>query len=119
MNKKPYLGFIREFDSNAFIYIPKQKRMRKFEARSRVGILVGYARGNSYRVFLSKERRTVIARDVKIQEVIQHYFKDPNSLGEDVLPEHKYVEYFDENVEFRSPTLSSKSSSVFFLFMNS
>ena len=105
MNKQPYLGHIREFGSKAFVHIPKQKRRRKFEARSRVGILVGYERGNSYRVFIPDERRTIVSRDVEVHEGEQFDSKSDEDHGDvQIFPEQDYMDEEEELAEKEAVT---------------
>ena len=109
MNKKPYLGHIREFGSKAFVHIPKQKRRRKFEARSRVGILLGYERGNSYRVFIPDERRTIVSRGVEVHEGEQFDSKSDEDHGDvQIFPEQDYM---DEEEIYMEPPQGFKRQS--------
>lgn len=90
MRKKPDIGFIRTFGSKCFVHIPKQKQRKKFEGRAKVGILVGYDRGNCYRVFIPHEKRTVVARDVRIHEDQQFRTKNESSGDVQCFPDHEY-----------------------------
>ena len=69
MNKKPDISHLRIFGSKAYVHIPKSNRNdKKFSSRAKVGVLVGYERGNSYRVYLPDTKRVVVSRDVTIDE---------------------------------------------------
>ena len=69
MNKKPDISHFRVFGSKADVHISKSNRNdKKFSSRASVRVLVGYERGNSYRVYLPDTKRVVISRDVTIDE---------------------------------------------------
>ena len=68
LNKKPDLSNLRIFGSKSYVHIPKAKRQGKFSERAKVGYLVGYDRGNSYRIYLPDEEKVVISRDVRVDE---------------------------------------------------
>ena len=66
MNKKPNISHF--FGSKAYVHVPGAKRTEKFSQRARVGYLVGFERGNSFRVYLPEEEILVVSRDVSIDE---------------------------------------------------
>lgn len=68
VKKKPILSHIRTFGAKALVHIPKEKGRSKFDKRAKVGYLVGFTRGNSYRVYLPEESKVVVSRDVTFDE---------------------------------------------------
>ena len=68
MNKKPDLKFVRKFGSKSYVHVPKKKRRGKFDERATVGICVGFERGNSYRIYIPKQKKIIVSRDVSFNE---------------------------------------------------
>ena len=64
---KPSLRHIRKLGSLAYVHVPKEKR-RKLDDRGEKGILVGYASGNLYQIWIPDQDKIVVSRDVKILE---------------------------------------------------
>jgi len=46
----------------------KKNGKENFEPRATRGILVGFEKGNAYRIFIPEEKRIIISQDVKINE---------------------------------------------------
>ena len=91
MGKKPHLSFLRAFGSKAYVHVPKPKQKDKFSPRAKIGYLVGYAAGNSYRVFIPQENGVLVSQDVTFDESLAR----PNSIGDlELLPEES-----DQNVD--------------------
>ena len=67
-DKKPDLSHLRKIGSRAYVRVPKQNTNGKFEDRARLGYLVGYDSGNSYRIILPDSNKVIVSRDVKIDE---------------------------------------------------
>lgn len=67
-SNKPFMAHLKNFRSKAFVHIPKETRKRKFDRRAKLGYLVGYERGNSYRIYYAEEPKITISRDVNIDE---------------------------------------------------
>lgn len=56
---KPRFGHFRKSDANkVFVYRPKRLRCCKFEALDEVGRLLGYSKGNAYRMWML-DRNTI------------------------------------------------------------
>lgn len=72
MGKKPNLGHIRKIGSKAIVHVPKAKRKGKFDARAKIGVLVGYERGNSYK-FIPSKNKIITSRDVTFHEKLSQY----------------------------------------------
>lgn len=67
-NKKPSYGHIRIFGSEAYVHVPKEKRL-KLDMKAEKMIFVGYAEGRKAYRFLDPEtNRIVISRDAKFIE---------------------------------------------------
>ena len=66
--EKPDLSHVRVFGSEAFVYVPKQFT-KKFDARSKKVMLVGYE-GNSsnYRLYNPETRTVTVSRNVVFNE---------------------------------------------------
>ncbi|GBP14615.1 Retrovirus-related Pol polyprotein from transposon TNT 1-94 [Eumeta japonica] len=70
-NKKPDLSHIRIFGSQVILHIPKERRL-KWDTKSKLHILVGYAENiKGYRIYDPDKRSVVISRDVIIQENLE------------------------------------------------
>ena len=66
--RKPNVGHLRVIGSKVFVHIPAFKR-RKFDSKSKVGILVGYAsQYKGYRVYDPEKEVTEVTRDLKFFE---------------------------------------------------
>jgi hypothetical protein len=66
--RKPNLTHFRVFDSKAWIFILKEIRKHKFQARAVMGRLVGYKSTNQYRLWAPELNDIVWARDITIDE---------------------------------------------------
>ena len=66
--KRPDVSNLRIFGCAAYVHIPKQKLAGKFAARAEEGILVGYCKGNAYRIYLNKSGKVVFSQDVDFNE---------------------------------------------------
>ncbi|EZA50979.1 Copia protein [Ooceraea biroi] len=76
--EKPDIGHLRTFGSKVFV-LNKNPNKGKFEPRSIEGIFIGYADASKgYRVWIPKDSKIVIARDVKFLETF-----DANNNYED------------------------------------
>ena len=72
INKKPDISHFTNFGAKAYFHIPKSNRAnKKISNHAKAVVLVGYERGNSYRVYLSDTKRVVVSRDVTIDEHIK------------------------------------------------
>ena len=56
------------FGSRGYVHIPKKDRKWKLDRRALAGFLVGFERGNSYRVYLPDNGKVVVSRDVIVDE---------------------------------------------------
>ena len=72
LNKCPDITYIRGFGSRAYVHIPKKDRKWKLNKRAHAGFLVGFERGNSYRVYLPDNAKVVVSRDVIVNENWTH-----------------------------------------------
>lgn len=67
--RKPFVGHLRIFGSDAFAHVPKQCRS-KFDDKARKVILVGYqGESTNYRLFDPVNRKVFVSRDVTFNEV--------------------------------------------------
>lgn len=66
--KRPKLGHVRVFGSRTYVHKQKEARDGKFDSRAVTGILVGFGRGNAYRVLLDDDKRVIETQDVRIVE---------------------------------------------------
>lgn len=77
--KSPDLNKLRNFGNKVFSHVPKQLR-KKWDAKSREGIFVGYEENTKgYRIYYPKERKVDIARDVIFKPSNQGQIKDTNN----------------------------------------
>lgn len=60
----PSLAHLRKVGSTAFVHRPAQKRNSQFESRSEKRVLVGYNRGDSYRMVLESNVIIEIKRTI-------------------------------------------------------
>lgn len=70
-SKKPHLGHVRVFGSLAFFKTQEKKRsgyIKKLEARSIKGLLVGYEKNYTYRIFDHATDKIIVTREVKMDE---------------------------------------------------
>ena len=65
---RPDLSHIRRFGAKSYVHVTKKKRKGKLVSRARVGYLVGFANGNSYKVYLPDTNSFVVSRDVEFDE---------------------------------------------------
>lgn len=68
IKKKPEMGHIRRFGCKPFVHQPKEKRNSKVDARASTGVLTGFERGNSYKIYLPNIKKFIISRDVSFHE---------------------------------------------------
>ena len=68
MNKRPDLSHLKVFRSKACLHVTKIKGNGKFSQRVRLGYLDRFEEGNSFRGYLSEERRIAVSRDVSSDE---------------------------------------------------
>ncbi|GFX04043.1 retrovirus-related Pol polyprotein from transposon TNT 1-94 [Trichonephila clavipes] len=67
LKKKPRLKHLRIIGSQCYAHVPAQKR-RKMDKKAIQGYLVGYDGDERYRIWLKKEHRVILSRDVIFQE---------------------------------------------------
>ncbi|GFV84632.1 retrovirus-related Pol polyprotein from transposon TNT 1-94 [Trichonephila clavipes] len=67
LKKKPRLKHLRIIGSPCYAHVPAQKR-RKMDKKAIQGYLVGYDGDERYRIWLKKEHRVILSRDVIFQE---------------------------------------------------
>ncbi|GFW16771.1 retrovirus-related Pol polyprotein from transposon TNT 1-94, partial [Trichonephila clavipes] len=67
LKKKPRLKHLRIIGSPWYAHVPAQKR-RKMDKKAIQGYLVGYDGDERYRIWLKKEHRVILSRDVIFQE---------------------------------------------------
>ena len=79
--KRPNVRFLRCFASKAFVHVPKAKTKGKLEARAEVGYLVGFANGNTYKVYLPHKKTVIISRDVMFEELCQQKPRPSRDYG--------------------------------------
>lgn len=46
------LAHIRRFGAKSYFHVPMEKRRGQFFSRAHVGYLIGFANGNSYKIYL-------------------------------------------------------------------
>ena len=88
VGKKPNLGHVRIFGSEAFVHIPKQFT-KKFDARAEKVILVGYdGESSNYRAYDPNRKRVSESRDVILNEksIGTKNFEHPDERDETFLP---------------------------------
>ena len=68
LNKNPDLSHVRIFGSKAYGYIPKERRTGKFAERARIGFIVAFDRANSYLILRPDDWKTVVSRDLELDE---------------------------------------------------
>lgn len=68
--RKPDVSHLKIFGSKAYVYKPSVRRNGKFDSRSEEGILVGYCRGNAYRILMNGSNRIIESKDVTFDENI-------------------------------------------------
>lgn len=105
--KRPDLSHLRKFGATAYVHIPKEKRKNKFATRATVGILVGFDRGNSYKVYLPESGTVITSRDVIFDE-LQNYetskFYGKSEKDKTVVPHDlETIPGFDIHDEVRDP----------------
>lgn len=59
LNRKIDISDVIALGSKSFVHIPNPRRHGEFERRARSRYLVGYAHGNSYRVYIPSEKRLI------------------------------------------------------------
>ena len=67
-HKKPNLSYIRVFGCKAYVNIHQHKRNGKFTQRAKIVILVGFTRGDAYKIYYPEEKKMDISRDVTFDE---------------------------------------------------
>ncbi|GFU02586.1 retrovirus-related Pol polyprotein from transposon TNT 1-94 [Trichonephila clavipes] len=67
LKKKPQLKHLRIIGSPCYAHVPAQKR-RKMDKKAIQGYLVGYDGDERYRIWLKKEHKVILSRDVIFQE---------------------------------------------------
>ncbi|GFT42873.1 retrovirus-related Pol polyprotein from transposon TNT 1-94 [Trichonephila clavipes] len=67
LKKKPRLKHLRIIGSPCYAHVPAQKR-RKMDKKDIQGYLVGYDGDERYRIWLKKEHRVILSRNVIFQE---------------------------------------------------
>ena len=85
---KPSVKHLRIFGSRASVLVPKERRRSKVESKSWMGIFVGYSiQSKAYRIWDPMKRRTIISRDVIVEEETSTQPKE--SLELKLMPEEK------------------------------
>ena len=69
MRRKPTVRFMRSFGSKKYVHVPKAKRRGKLDSRAELGYFVGFANGNSYKVYIPQKQSVIISRDAKFDEI--------------------------------------------------
>lgn len=88
-NKKPDVGHIRIFGSDAMVHVPKARRT-KFDKKSEKMILVGFSDNvKGYRLYCPETKKVITSRDVIIIEkekkttcVLPEIMTEPVSVGD-------------------------------------
>ena len=100
---KPDVAHLRTFGCVAYVYVPKEQRSHKLQARSRKGIYLGVdADSKGYRVLL--DGKVVVSPDVKFDET-DTYPSSPSGAGEEeeeIVPPHVAEEEEDSYGEFET-----------------
>ena len=66
--RRPNIGHLRMFGCFTYSHVPSEKRT-KLEPTAEKGILVGYSETTKgYRIYIPKQRKIVVRRDVKFEE---------------------------------------------------
>ena len=94
LNKRPDISHIRVFGSRAYVHIPKNHRIWKLDKRAHAGFLVGFERGNSFRVYLPDEGKVVVSRDVTVDE----HWTSPN-----ISDKSLHNDTTQDDIEFDDP----------------
>ncbi|GFX63041.1 retrovirus-related Pol polyprotein from transposon TNT 1-94 [Trichonephila clavipes] len=68
LKKKPRLKHLRIIGSPCYAHVPAQKRRKMDKRRPSKGTFVGYDGDERYRIWLKKEHRVILSRDVIFQE---------------------------------------------------
>lgn len=73
---KPDLSHLITFGSQAFIYVPKEKRS-KLDKKTKEGIMMGYSEtSKGYRILDRETDKIVISRTIKFNEFLNQPFQD-------------------------------------------
>lgn len=79
------------------MHFPKKKRKAKLDPRAKVGIMVGFERGNSYKVCFPSEGKVVTSRDVTFEESNGMTLGSSQSAEKKSLPQN--VDIFEDDQE--------------------
>ena len=97
--KIPYVGYFREFGCPVYS-LNREPNKKKFEERSKKGIFIGYdEKSKAYRIWLPKERRIDISRDVKFLDMPKMSNETPNVFDS---TDKEIYQRSNEIVEFES-----------------
>jgi hypothetical protein len=90
---KPDVSHFRIFDCLVYIHVPVEKRT-KLKPSNRKGLFVGYSEtSKAYRVYISKQRKTIVSKDVKFEEdVASKKSHEPTPVAKDEEHEALKVE---------------------------
>ena len=64
--QRPDLSRLRVFGCKAYLHVSSKHQDGKSGHSAEEGILVGYGKGNSYRVLLEKSKKIVVSQDVTV-----------------------------------------------------
>lgn len=108
--KIPKFNYMKVFGSEVYV-LDKSPAKGKFDPRSKKGIFVGYPREvKGYRVWMPKEKKIIIARDVKFLELRKSSYNDRKSVDIFNLPSIAEIEEKQKGTEMRSIELTRKAS---------
>ncbi|KAI0563526.1 retrovirus-related Pol polyprotein [Gracilaria domingensis] len=80
---RPNVSHVRIFGALAYDHIPMNKQKGKFEPKAQKGILVGFEKGNSYRIFYPDSLTFSVSRDVQFDEITLGW--QPNPTAEESI----------------------------------
>lgn len=66
--EKPDISHVGMFGCNAFLAIPKDQRDHKLAERATEGILAGFVKQNSYKIYIPRQDTYIVSRDVHFLE---------------------------------------------------
>lgn len=72
---KPDLAHLRQFGCKHFANIPRQVMKGQFSSQARLGAMVGYEIGVSYKMFITELSRIIVTMDVRIIEKSSNRFR--------------------------------------------
>lgn len=100
---KPDLGNVRKFGCKAYVFKPTHARSGKFDARAVPGMLVGYCKGDAYRVLISGTQKITETKDVTFDESVSGSTDDRENYIEFDMADPKII--FDDRPHSESDNI--------------